>query len=183
VQIPFNAYAADCTVTSEVSLETDRLSDFLAATEGFDVGHVAFQALDDGRVVEADSATIVLDDLCIVAATGPRGRADRRVWTRQYPARARVGPYTVYGYLHAAPTIDPFSTVSRRAIIALSDSVVEYEFRGAQARYESEAVLLNRAKIDVLEPVTEADLGPTSRPEMQIAVDPRSKDMTSDLPA
>ena len=32
MKIPFAAYAEDCTVTGVVALETDRLSDFLAAT-------------------------------------------------------------------------------------------------------------------------------------------------------
>ena len=32
MQIPFAAYADDCTVTGEMGLEADRLSDFLAAT-------------------------------------------------------------------------------------------------------------------------------------------------------
>src|SRR5258705_2002179 len=106
MRIPFNAYAVDCTVTAEVELETDRLSDFLATTEGFDVDRAAFQALDDGRVVESEATTILLDDLCLVTATGPRGAPERRLWTRQVPAPAQVGPYTVYRYLHAAATID-----------------------------------------------------------------------------
>jgi hypothetical protein len=181
MRIPFSAYADDCTVTGEVSLEADRLSDLLATTEAFDVGRAAFQALDDGRVVEADEATIRLDDLCIVAATGPRGRLDRRLWTRQFPARARLGPYTVYGYLHGAPTTDPFKTADRRAIVAISSSVVEYDRCGTRTSDRAEAVLLNRVKIDVLEPVSEAELGPATRPEVATALDPRSKDMTGEL--
>jgi hypothetical protein len=178
MRIPFSAYATDCTVTAEVDLEMDRLSDFLATTEGFDVDHAAFQALDDGRVVEADGPTILLDDLCIVAATGPRGRPERRLWTRQFPARARLGPYTVYGYLHAAPTIDPFKNTDRRTILALSSSVVEYDFCGTPTRVEADAVLLNRAKIETLDPVTEAELGPATRPQLDTKIDPRSKDLT-----
>lgn len=181
MRIPFSAYAADCTVTAEVELETDRLSDFLATTEGFEVDRAAFQALDDGRVVEADATTILLDDLCLVTATGPRGAPERRVWTRQYPARARVGPYTVYGYLHAAPTIDPFKNTDRRTILAFSASVVEYDFCGAPTRVAADALLLNRAKVDSLDPMTDAELGPATRPELKTAVDPRSKDLTGDF--
>jgi hypothetical protein len=181
MRIPFSAYASDCTVTAEVDLETDRLSDFLAMTEGFEVDHAAFQALDDGRVVEADGPTILLDDLCIIAATGPRGLPERRLWTRQYPARARLGPYTVYGYLHAAPTIDPFKNADRRTVLAFSSSVVEYDFCGESKRVETETVLLNRAKIETLDPVTAAEFGPSSRPELKTEVDPRSKDLTGDV--
>ena len=181
MRIPFSAYAVDCTVTAEVELETDRLSDFLATTEGFDVDRAAFQALDDGRVVEAAATTLLLDDLCVVTATGPRGAPERRLWTRQYPARARLGPYTVYGYLHAAPTIDPFKNTDRRAILAFSSSVVEYDFCGTPTRVEAEALLLNRSKVETLDPVTEAELGPARRPELKPVFDPRSKDLTGDV--
>lgn len=178
MRIPFAAYADDCTVAGEVALETDRLSDFLAATEHFEVDGAAFRALDDGRSIETDSADILLDDLCVIAATGPRGRLERRLWTRQFAARARVGPYTVFGYLHSAPTVDPFKNMDRRAILALTSSVVEYEIDGTVTRDEAEAVLLNRRKIDVLEPAGEAELGLAARSATNVKVDPRSKDMT-----
>jgi hypothetical protein len=178
MQIPFTAYAEDCTVTGEVALTSDRLSDFLAATEEYQVDTVAFRALDDGRVVEAPSASIQRDDLCLVAASGPRGRPERRLWTRQYPVRARIGPYVVLGYLHAPPTIDPLRMTDRRTIVALTSSVVEYDLGGELQREQAEAVLVNRSKIDVLEAATDADLGIAKSPELEVAVDPRTKDLT-----
>jgi len=181
MRIPFVAYADDCTVTGEIGLETDRLADFLASTETFEVDGAAFQALDDGRVVEADSADILLEDLCLVAATGPRGQLERRLWTRQFPARVRLGPYTVSGYLHAPPTIDPFKNMDRRSIVALTSSVLEFDMGGAVTRVDAEAVLLNRSKIDLLEPVGDAELRPSTRPEMTVELDPRSKDMTGEF--
>jgi hypothetical protein len=165
MQIPFSAYADDCTVTGQVALTSDRLSDFLAATDEFEVDAAAFQALDDGRVVEAPSAAVLRDDLCIVAASGPRGRPERRLWTRQFPVRARIGPYVVRGYLHAPPTIDPLKATDRRTIVALTSSVVEYAVAGETRREPAEVVLVNRAKIDVLEPATDADLGPGKKPD------------------
>src|SRR3954462_7672334 len=98
MQIPFTAYADDCTVTGEIALHSDRLSDFLVSTVEFDVDGEAFTAIDEGRVVEADSASVFRDDLCLIAATGPRCRAERRLWTRQHPVRVRIGPYLVLGY-------------------------------------------------------------------------------------
>ncbi len=179
MQIPFNAYADDCTVSGEVALTSDRLSDFLAASDEFAVDGAAFRALDDGRVVEMPSAPVLRDDLCIVAASGPRGRQERRLWTRQYPVRARVGPYVVLGYLHAPPTIDPFRTTDRRTIVALTSSTVEYALGGELRREPAEAVLVNRAKIDVLEPASEADLGVVKAPEVTVPLDARAKDMTA----
>jgi hypothetical protein len=178
MQIPFSAYADDCTVTGEVALTSDRLSDFLAATDEFEIVPAAFRALDDGRVIEMASAPILRDDLCIVAASGPRGRPERRLWTRQYPVRARIGPYVVLGYLHAPPTIDPFRTTDRRTIVALTSSTVEYAMGGELRREQADAMLVNRAKIEVLEPASEADLGLSRKVDIQIPLDKRAKDMT-----
>jgi hypothetical protein len=178
MQIPFAAYADDCTVTGQIALESDRLSDFLSSTAEFEVGGAAFRALDDGRVVEADSAAIFRDDLCFVVASGPRGRLERRLWTRQHPVRARIGPYVVMGYLHAPPTIDPLKNTDRRPILALTSSIVEYAQSGAAVREEAEAILVNSARIDVLEAASEEDLGLSRHVELNPAIDPRAKDMT-----
>jgi hypothetical protein len=179
MQIPFTAYAEDCTVTGELVLESDRLSDFLASTDEFEVAGPAFRALDDGRVVEAESADICRDDLCLVIASGPRGRAERRLWTRQYPVRARVGPYLVLGYLHAPPTIDPLRTTDRRPILAMTSSILEYAEAGASVRVESDAILVNSAKIDALESASEDDLGLSKHPELVIERDAGAKDLTA----
>jgi len=181
MQIPFAAYADDCTVTGDVAINSDRLSDFLAATTEFQVDGAAFLALDDGRKVEAESAAVLTDDLCVVSATGPRGRADRRLWTRQYPVRVRIGPYTVIGYLHAPPTIDPFASADRRSIVALTSATVEYAIGGEVARDQADTVLLNRVKIDHLEPADDAELGLSASLDLKTAIDPRSKDMTGEL--
>ena len=178
MQIPFSAYADDCTVTGEIALNSDRLSDFLASTIEFEVDGAAFTALDDGRVVETDSASIFRDDLCLVAATGPRGRVERRLWTRQHAVRAHIGPYVVLGYLHAPPTIDPLRSVDRRPILALTSSILEYAENGASVRIESDALLLNSSKIDLLEAASEADLGLSTNVDLGTKQDPRAKDMT-----
>ena len=151
MQIPFNGYAEDCTVTGEITLAGDRLSDFLASSTEFEIDLPEFRAIDDGRSVAAPTCSIARGDLCLVVASGPRGRQDRRVWTRQHPVRARVGPYTVLGVLHAPPTIDPFRTADRRPIVALTDSVLEYAEAGATVHVEAEAILIYSAKIEALE--------------------------------
>ena len=181
MQIPFSAFAEDCTVAGEIDLAADRLSDFLAATTEFEVGRPAFRALDDGHVVEADAAAIFRDDLCVVIATGPRGRADRRVWTRQHPVRAQVGPYVVLGYLHAAPTIDPLKCVDRRPIVALTDSVVEYLVAGAPVRVPSQAVLVNCRKIQRLENASDQDVGLAKQVVLAAGRDPGAGDLTASI--
>ena len=181
MRIPFAAYADDCTVSGGVALDTDRLSDMLSATEEFEVDGAAFTALDDGRVVEAGTTAICLDDLCVIAATGPRGKQERRLWTRQVPVRARIGPYSVVGYLHSAPTIDPFKAAARRQIVALTAATIEYTMDGHVAREHSDAVLLNRVRIDRLEPANGAEVQLSNDVALNTGVDPKSKDMTGDL--
>lgn len=181
MKIPFAAYADDCTVTGGVALEADRLSDFLTETAEFEVDAASFRALDDGRVVAAETAELLLADLCVIAATGPRGSVSRRLWTRQYPVRVRLGPYSVVGYLHAPPTIDPFKSADRRAIVPLTAATIEYSIGGQVAREHADAVLLNRRKIDRIEAANEAEVGLPTASAFQPAVDPKSKDMTGDL--
>jgi hypothetical protein len=178
MQIPFSAYADDCTVSGELALQTDRLSDFLASTTEFEVASPEFRALDDGRTVNADSCEIERDDLCVILATGPRGRVERRLWTRQHAVRLRVGPYVVIGYLHAPPTIDPFRMTERRPIVALTSSVVGYAQGDGTAWVEAESVLVNTSKIDHLETASEEDIGLAKSIEHRPAVDPAAKDMT-----
>lgn len=115
-----------------------------------------------------------------MTATGPRGRTDLRLWTRQYPVRVRVGPYTVVGYLHAPPTIDPIKSAERRTIVPLTSSFVEYAIGGQVAREHADAVLINRVKIQVVEPAENEELGLSTGPELTTAVDPRAKDMTDE---
>ena len=158
MQVPFEAYAEDCSFTGELALTGDRLSDFLSSTAEFEVLNLTCRALDDGRVVEALFAPVMRDDLCLVIAGEPRGRDDLRIWTRQYPVVARVGPYSVRGYVHAPPTIDPTRLPSRRAIVAITGSTVTFPEAGAETEIEAETVLLNSARIEAFETVTTEEL-------------------------
>lgn len=173
MQIPFTAYAEDCTVSGEVDLHGDRLSDFLTSTTEFVVAKPSFRALDDGRLVEGETCNVLRDDLCMVIATGPRGRPERRLWTRQHPVRAKVGPYRVLGYLHAAPTIDPLHSTDRRQVVALTDSVVEYAEAGVTVRVEAQAILLNCTKIDRLDNASDDEIGIARHLERDLTIDPR----------
>jgi len=151
MQVPFEAYAEDCSFTGELALSGDRLSDFLASTAEFEVLNLTCRALDDGRVVEAMFAPVMRDDLCLVIAGEPRGREDMRIWTRQYAVVAAVGPYVVRGYVHAPPTIDPLKLPGRRAIVALTSSTVAYTAAGSELEIEADTVLLNSARIERFE--------------------------------
>ena len=159
MQVPFEAYAEDCSFTGELALSGDRLSDFLASTAEFEVLNLTCRALDDGRVVEALFAPVTRDDLCLVLAGEPRGRDDLRIWTRQFAVLASVGPYVVRGYVHAPPTIDPLKLPERRKIVAVTSGTVAYTEAGTELVIEADTVLLNSARIERFESATAEDLG------------------------
>ena len=159
MHVPLRAYAEDCSITGEVALAGDRLSDFLSSTTEFEVVNLSCRALDDGRVVEALFAPVLRDDLCLVVAGEPRGREDMRIWTRQYPVVARVGPYVVRGYVHTPPTLDPLQMPQRRAIVPLTSSSVAFDQAGSHTRIEADTVLLNSRWIETFEAATTGDVG------------------------
>ena len=163
MQVPFSGYAEDCSFTGEVVLTGDRLSDFLASTVEFEVLNLSFRALDDGRVVDALYAPVLRDDLCLVLAGEPRGREDLRIWTRQYAVVAIVGPYTVRGYVHAPPTIDPLKLPRRRAIVALTSATVDYVEAGAEVEIHADTVLINSARVERFEVATSEDVERVAR--------------------
>lgn len=158
MQVPLTAYAEDCSLTGEVDITSDRLSDFLASTAEFEVVNLTFWALDDGRVVGALYSSILRDDLCLVLAGEPRGREDLRIWTRTYPVVARVGPYVVRGYIHAPPTIDPLKLPSRRKIVPLTSGTITFTEAGREVAIEAETVLMNSTWIEALQTATTEDL-------------------------
>jgi hypothetical protein len=159
MQVAFEAYAEDCSFRGELAMTADRMSDFLASTEEFEVINVSCRALDDGRVVEALYAPLMRDDLCLVIAGEPRGRPDLRIWTRAFAVVARVGPYTVRGFVHAPPTIDPLKLPARRSIVALTSARLAYVEAGTGIEIEADTVLLNSAKVDVLEAAGTEEMG------------------------
>lgn len=178
MQIPFTAYADDCTVSGQLDLGTDRLSDLLAASSEIEIESPEFQALDDGRTVSAPSCEIGRDDLCVVLATGPRGRIERRLWTRQHPVRLRVGPYLVIGSLHSPPTIDPFRTTDRRPIVALTSCAIGIPQGDRRGWVDAQSVLVNTARIDHLESASEEDINLARSLERRAAFAPDAGDMT-----
>jgi hypothetical protein len=163
MRIDFIAYADDYIARGEIVLRAERLADHLAnhlaIAEEFRVEGITVRALDDGRRHDLPFAVIETEEVCAVAATGPRGNAMLRFRARLYPMRAEVGPYAVVGYLHAMPTVDPRVVAQRRQIIALSPARLAFLLAGERVEESHDALLLVRTKIMLLESARDEDVG------------------------
>ena len=148
MQIEFSAFADDYTIRGEVALEGERLADFLEAAHDIEVSGLKLRALDDGREHDLPSAMVRREELCVVVAAGPRGRADRRLRTRSHPMRAIVGPYAVVGYFQTLPTADPWTMLQRRHVVALSPARISFDVAGERVEETHEALLLLRSAGD-----------------------------------
>jgi hypothetical protein len=177
MRIEFKAYADDYTVGGATVFEGDRLSDFLEAVDEVEVDDVTVRALDDGREHDLRSAVIQREELCIVAATGPRGRADLRLRTRAYPMRAEVGPYVVVGYFHTLPTADPLAIARRRHVVALRPVRLAFEVAGDRIEETHDALLLMGAKITTFESASDESVGLFRALEAWMRRDGRAQDV------
>ena len=148
-EIEFVAYAEDCILSGHVQLAADRLSDLVNDHEELDLIDVLVTDLVGGEGIEVHQLLIRRDEILLLHATGPRGRADRRHRTRQHPVVVKLGPYEVRGYIHALPGSDPIAGLRRRRpIVALTDAVVEYSVGREQVRRRVSTVLVNRELAD-----------------------------------
>lgn len=152
VQIDLRAYADDYTVGGRTDFEGDRLADYLSSADALAVQDLNVRALEDGREYDVPAAVIELEELCVVAAAGPRGNPEHRVRTRAYPIRAEVGPYAVTGYFHVLPTADPFAVVRHRRVVALRPVRIAYDVDGRRVEETHDTLLLMSPKIEVFEP-------------------------------
>ena len=181
MRVPFTAFAEDSIIRGELVLEGDRLSDFIPQDGPFGIQQVTVEALDDGRILTVDSASIARDDLVAITGSGPRGNAARRVRTRPHPARAQAGPYEIVGYIHAPPSAHPFNGVLRRRVLPVTSAVIRYRVAGRALEQACDALLVNPTKIAWLKEATAEELRLSKGLEIPYKIDPHAKDMTGEL--
>ena len=179
--IEFVAYAEDCILSGVVGLAADRLSDLINSHDELELEDVLVTALHESKAIEVRTVRIKRDEILVVHAPEPRGRTDRRQRTRQHAVTARLGPYTVSGYVHTLPGADPLTSLRRRPpMIAMTDAVIEFTLDGERQERHAQTLLLNHELADsiVLGTNTENQPFPDLTVEDGILI---AKDFTGEL--
>jgi hypothetical protein len=158
MQIAFTAFADDSIFTGNLALEADRLSDVVAADDGFRIQDVEITALDTGRTLTAASAEITRGDFAAMTANGPRGNPARRFPTRQHPIRTEIGPYQVVGYLHAPRSAHVLAGAVRRRVVPITSATIRYRLGASEIRRSFDVLLLNGDRLVWAEPASRAEM-------------------------
>jgi len=157
--VEFTAYSGDCRASGSIALDGNRLTDMLNAHDEFELVDVLVESLEDGHVIETHDLVVGRDELYVVHVAGPRGDRGRRVRTRATAITLRVGPYAVFGYLHAMPGADPIASFRhRRAMVPLTDAWIEYDSPTGRQRAKAATLVVNRDLTDWVALAAEEDI-------------------------
>ncbi len=153
-------YSGDCRATGRVALDGARLTDTFNAHEAFALIDAVVQSLDDGHAFDAPDLVVDRDELFVVGCGGPRGDPGRHLRTRSYPVAVRIGPYSVWGYLHTLPGSDPLESFwQRRGMVPLTTARIEYESATGPQRADAGTLLVNRNRTDWIGLAADEDIG------------------------
>lgn len=158
MRIDLTGYATDSIVRGALELRHDRLSDLLAEELVVPLADATLQALADGRLVRVAAVELRRPELALVAATGPRGNAGRRLATARRPLVAQVGPYEVVGRLHGPSPNDPFELLRRRPWVAVTEALVRYRLRGRPVAAHHPGVIINTALLAAIDGIDDIAL-------------------------
>ena len=165
-EVDLAAFTADWRVSGRVLVAAPRLTDLVNASEALAVTDalVVNYGADMGIVVS--QLPIPRDELLAVSGVGPRGDPDKRVRTRGHSMMVRIGPYVIYGHLHARPGLDPLVALqTREPMVPLTEARLECEWSGERWVERMAVVIVNRERIDWIGPVRHEDaLRPVAMP-------------------
>jgi hypothetical protein len=159
MHVEFTAFADDSLIGGSLDCEGDRLSDFLAADSEFEIRDVVVVALNDGRTLWLNDATVSKADFVAITSNGPRGNAALRTRTRAFPVRTRLGPFEIAGYLHLPPGPQPFTGEVRKSVVPLTSATIQYDVGSQRVERSCDALLLNGDRVVWLDAATNRDLG------------------------
>lgn len=157
--VDFVAYADDCTLSGQIRLGTERLTDMLNGHERWDLVDVMAESFDGTSLVESREVTVERQDILVVHATGPRGSNERRYRTNLHPVAVEAGPLRVLGYLHARPGLDPLAVLHRsQPMVPLTEASIEWDHHGLRERRRVGTVVLNRDRVDLIERIADHEI-------------------------
>jgi hypothetical protein len=143
--VQLTLYAADSVAFGCLALTSDRLTDLMNEHAEYEFHDLNLESLDGTRKVSVPTFAVAREELYAVAVAGPRGNPGRRVRTRPTPVEMHLGPYDVSGSLHVTPGADPIAAFHRRrAMIPLTDAMIEFASPDGRRRERFETVLVNR---------------------------------------
>jgi hypothetical protein len=144
---PIVAWAADCVVRGDVSLDEGRLSDRVNELELLTFFGATLEALDDGHEVLLDELEVERRELHLIEVDGRRGDPARRLRTVEERVTMEIGPFVVTGNLHRAPQNAPLAALAGWAkFVPVTD--VEFTVPGhGDAPARREVILINRDRI------------------------------------
>ena len=141
------AWAEDCRLEGEVDLGDGRLSDVVNDLDILVFSAATVVAIDDGHTLELDELEVARRDLSLIEVAGRRGDPLRRLRTIPEHVRLEVGPFTVTGNLHRAPSAHPLNALTRWSrFLPVTEAYVEID-GSASVPAAHEVVLVNRDRI------------------------------------
>ena len=144
---PIVAWAGDCVVRGDISLDEGRLSDRVNELELLTFFGATLEALDDGHEVRVDELEVERRELHLIEVNGRRGDPARRLRTVEERVTMEIGPFVVTGNLHRAPQNAPLAALAGWAkFVPVTD--VEFSVSGRNdTASRREVILVNRDRI------------------------------------
>jgi hypothetical protein len=148
MRIDFRGYAGDCTILGQIETDSARLSDALDRADEVVIHDATLHSLAGEQAMYTGEMVLKRDDLfAIEALTPPPGNDQRRVRMVRHALRARLGPYTCFGELHALPGVPPLRTLLvRRTMIPLTNCLVHFR-RGGQDEFRRAPLMIHNGRL------------------------------------
>jgi len=143
-EVEFVGFAEGCRVQGKLDLEDARLADLLNRQSTIVVRNAVVVRTQDGHRRRFKRLEIGRDELDVVVASGPRGDPKRRQPTRSDCVAIQLGSYCAEGYMHMPRGTTPVISDSEPAMVALTDAILEYQFRARSVSEWFRTVLVNR---------------------------------------
>ena len=143
-QVEFLGFADGCRVQGRVDLDDARLADLLNRQPRILVRDAVVVRTSDGSSQTFGELEIDRDELDIVVADGPRGDPKRRRATACDCVSMQLGPYCAEGFLHSPQGEEAVGIDDPPPMVALTDVVLEYEFRAESVSQWFRTLLVNR---------------------------------------